>query len=333
MTAKASSSQSRSHAATPSKTEWTCYLDPMPAMVQGVIPILHTPYREDGTIDRESLRREVDWVFATGADGCGIALASDILRMAPQERIDLFGAVVKLVGGRGPVVASVGAETAEQAELYARAARAAGAAALMAIPPRERALSEPELERYFERIALVTPLPMIVQDASGYVGKPMNAEFQAGLMRSGGADKVWFKPEANPVGPLISRLRELTEGRARIFEGSGGVSLIENWRRGIAGTMPGCDLLDAVVPLWKALQAGNEAEAYRLWLPVAAIAILEGTAGLDGYIAIERYIMMKRGIFSSDRMRGADAWTPDGMMKAEIDRLLAILRTAVGNEG
>jgi hypothetical protein len=43
--------------------------------------------------------------------------------------------------------------------------------------------------------------------------------------------------------------------------------------------------------------------------------------------------MMKRGIFSSDRMRTPADWTPDGHMKAEALRLFAILRATVKNEG
>ena len=48
-----------------------------------------------------------------------------------------------------------------------------------------------------------------------------------------------------------------------MFEGSGGIFLIDSYRRGIAGTMPGMDLLDGVVAVWKALQRGDEIESLR----------------------------------------------------------------------
>src|SRR5690606_17170176 len=101
-----------------------------------------------------------------------------------------------------------------------------------------------------------------------------------------GPDKVLFKPEAAPNGPLLSALRDATGGVARIFEGSGGIFLIDSYRRGIAGTMPGMDLLDGVVALWRALQAGDEETAYRLSQPIGAIVALELQAGLDGFLAI-----------------------------------------------
>ena len=37
--------------------------------IEGAIPILQTPFGENGELDLESLRREVDYVCASGADG------------------------------------------------------------------------------------------------------------------------------------------------------------------------------------------------------------------------------------------------------------------------
>ncbi len=301
----------------------------MTAALGGVIPILHTAYRNDGSLDLDAVRREVDWVFDTGADGCGIALASDLLRLTPEERRALSRCVIAAARDRGPVVMSVGAESAGAAVAYARDALAAGASALMAIPPVEGTPGETEVRSYYEALLAATPLPVIVQDASAYLGRAMTPEFQVSQFAAHGPDRILFKPEGAAVGATITRLHALTGGRARIFEGSGGVLLVENFRRGLAGTMPGCDLLDAIVPLWRALGRGDDDTAYRLWYPVAAIALLEGQAGLDGYLAIERYLMVKRGLFASDRMRGAGAWTPDAPLRAELDRLFARLRQAV----
>ena len=80
-----------------------------------------------------------------------------------------------------------------------------------------------------------------------------------------------FKPEAAPNGPTLSALRDATSGRATMFEGSGGIFLIDSFRRGIAGTMPGMDLLDGIVAIWKALRRGDEAAAYRVYFPVCAL--------------------------------------------------------------
>ena len=45
-----------------------------------------------------------------------------------------------------------------------------------------------------------------------------------------------FKPEATPIGPRLSELRDTTGGRAKIFEGTGGLALSED---GCETTVPG----------------------------------------------------------------------------------------------
>lgn len=298
--------------------------------LSGVIPVLHTCWKEDGSLDADSIGRQLEWVISLGVDGCAIALASDILRMSPKERIALFQQVAGQVKGRAPIVMSVGAETAEQAMAYAAAAKAAGATALMAIPPRSRPTSDDDLMTYYEFILDAAGLPVIVQDASGYVGAPMSAEVQAALGKRRGWDRIWFKPEANPVEPVIRHLTEVSGNRAVIFEGSGGTELLANHALGVTGTMPGCDLLDAIVRIWKALGAGDTATAQRLSGPVAALARLQGGRGLDGYLALERHLMMRRGLFASARMRSASDWTPDAATLAEADRLFGQLQREVG---
>ena len=140
----------------------------------------------------------------------------------------------------------------------------------MAIPPISRALSEDELRAYFEALLDEVSIPIFIQDASSYVGNPMSIGFQASLFETHG-QRVLFKPESSPLGPCISALRAATNERAAIFEGSGGVLLIDSFRRGITGTIPGVELLDGTAALWKALQDGDEERAYQLYFPICAL--------------------------------------------------------------
>ena len=293
--------------------------------IAGVIPILHISYSDDDSIDITGLEREIDWIYSVGVDGCAIAMVTDILRLTRPERLTLIDAVAQLNAGRGSIVASVSAETTSEALEYGRAAARANYDAIMSIPP----LKGGGVEEHFRQLADEIDLPLIVQDASAYVGIPMTIEFQASLLEHYGPEKVLYKPEAAPIGPNVSRLNEATGGAARIFEGSGGAYLIDSFRRGITGVMPGCELIDAIVPLWHALERGDDEAIYRLYFPVVALVVLQIQAGLDGFISIERYIMKQRGIFTSDRMRSPDAWVPDGPTRAEVDRLLARLQAAV----
>ncbi len=301
----------------------------MAPIIEGVLPILHTPFDVDDEIDRDSLAREIDWAFEQGSNGVCSAMVSEILRLTSEERIELNRLNVELTADRGDVVASVGAESTKQAVYFATEAVDAGCNAIMAIPPISTALPLKAIHDYFSTLANAVPVPLIVQDASSYVGASIPTDFYVRLLDEFGPQKIMFKPEGAPIGPNISDLRDASDGRARMFDGSGGILLVDAFRRGVIGTMPGVDLLDGIVALWDALKNDDGAKAYRIYFPICALVALQLQAGLDGFLAIEKYILVKRGLFTTDRRREPNAWSLDPETQNEVDRLLAMLAEAL----
>lgn len=297
--------------------------------LQGILPIVHTPFLGSGEIDADTLRREIDWAFAQGADGVGTGMVSEILRLTADERLSLSEKIVEFTAGRGAVFSAVTSDSARQAIVFAKAAEAIGCDAVMAAPPLTSRLPPQALIDHFRAIADAVNLPLVVQDASGYVGQSIPLSVYVDLLERYGPSKVLFKPEAAPIGPNLSALREATGGKARIFEGSGGILLVDSFRRGIVGTMPGMDLLDGIVALWKALQRGDEDAIYRLHFPICSIVALQMQAGLDGFLAIEKHILKARGIFKSDSRRQPYSWELDSETAAEVERLLRHLEHAL----
>jgi 4-hydroxy-tetrahydrodipicolinate synthase len=295
----------------------------------GVIPVFQTPYHDDESIDFTTLKREIDWLFECGADGIAMAMVSEVLRLSTDERRALAEAACQSAQGRGSVVISVGAESGKLAEEFARHAEGCGADALMAIPPVTTALDEEELLRYFVRILRAVAIPLIVQDASGYVGRPMPISLYSHLLDEFG-ERVYFKPEATPIGPRLSALRDSTNGKARVFEGTGGMALVDSFRRGVVGTIPGADLVRGIVALWQALEAGDEQRAYRLSLPISALVTLQ--TSLDAFLAVEKYLLVKQGIFSNALVRGPVGFVLDDETRQEVDRLFALVMRAIESE-
>lgn len=293
----------------------------MPRSLSGVLGIVHTPFTDADDIDAAAFRRSVDWAFAVGVDGLGTGMVSETFRLTSDERVSLTQLLVEATAGRGPTFAAVGAESTRQALAYAIAADKAGCDAVMAVPPFTTRLSEEQVTDHFRALADGVSIPVIVQDASGYVGQAIPVGVYVKLLERYGPDKILFKPEAAPNGPNLSALRDATGSRAKIYEGSGGIFLIDSFRRGITGTMPGLDLLDGVVAVWRALKRGDEEAAYRISFPIVAIVALELQAGLDGFLAVEKHLMRKRGLFPSARRRKPHGWDMDAETAAEVDRL------------
>ena len=296
----------------------------------GVLPVFQTPFIDeiDYAIDFDTLGRELNWLFDRGAAGVTMAMVSETLRLSSEEREQLAAFVCEKSTDRGATVISVGAESTPMTLRYARQAEASGATAVMAIPPVSTAVGEAELLKYYEAILAAVNIPVIVQDASGYVGRPMSIGMQAELLKRHGNERVQFKPEAQPTGPMLSALRDATDGQAKVFEGSGGIGLVDNHRRGITGTMPGAEIIDAQVALWNALEAGDDDRAYSLSFPIASLVALQ--VGLDGFLAVEKHLLVRQGIFKNELVRPPVGFTLDDETRAEVDRLFDRLTEAVG---
>ncbi|MYB24597.1 MAG: dihydrodipicolinate synthase family protein [Acidimicrobiia bacterium] len=297
-----------------------------PESLAGVFPVLQTTFDADDEIDAAALAAEIEWVYDCEVDGIVLAMVSEVLRLSTDERRRLAELFCELGLPHGPVIVSVGAESNKVALNLARHAEAAGATAVMAIPPISVAVGDSELAAYYQGILGAVDVPVVVQDASGYVGRPMSIALQADLLATYG-QRVLFKPEAVPIGPRLSELRDATDGRARVFEGSGGIALVDSFRRGIVGTMPAADTPWALVALWRALQAGDEARIEAIADPLARLVSLMDS--LDAFVAIEKHLLVAQGVIPSARRRGPLGYVPDAETLAEADRLVARLRRAV----
>ncbi|MEX0777186.1 MAG: dihydrodipicolinate synthase family protein [Phycisphaeraceae bacterium] len=295
----------------------------------GVLPVFQLPFRDDETIDEATLKQELLWLLDQGADGVVMAMVSEVLRLSDTERRQVAELAVAAVAGRGTAIISVGHESSYVACELARHAEAIGAHAVMAIPPISVAPDETQTRKYYQKIAEALTIPLIVQDASGYVGRPMSIALQAGLLAEFGP-RILFKPEAIPIGPRLSALLEATDGKACILEGTGGIALVDSYRRGIIGTMPGSDLIAGIVALWRALQVGDDRRIYELSLPISSLIAL--TNSLDAFLAVEKHLLVKQGVFKNTIVRGPVGYLLDEKTREEVDRLFAMLCRTIENQ-
>ena len=292
-----------------------------------ILPVFQTPFHANESVDFDTLAGELDWLLQQGAHGVVMAMVSETLRLASGERDEVCAFVCEIVGQRGVTVISVGAESSHVAERHARHAEHCGATMLMAIPPVATVLDEEAIADYYRRLIRAVSIPVIVQDASGYVGRAMSIEVQVRMMEEFGPERVQFKPEAPPLAERLAQLRAASGQRAKCYEGSGGVALIETFPHGLAGTMPGADLIRGIVPLWRALERGDARVAQAIHAPLAKLTEMQKT--LDAYLAVEKHLLVRQGIFQNTIVRGPVGWRMSDDIRATVDRLFDELIAAI----
>lgn len=286
----------------------------------GVLPVVQTPFGSDGEIDTGALRAEVDWAIDQGVAGMTTGMVSEILRLSDADRDALTRVVCEATASRGRLsVIGCGAESTHGALRHARHAQECGADALMVNPPVTVALPDAQLRAYYGALIEAVDVPVVVQDASGYIGRPLSIEVQREILDDYG-DRVYFKPEAAPIGPRLTMLREATGGRARVIEGTGGGALIDSFRRGIVGTMPGTEVCWAIQRIWDLLTGGRWEEAYRIGGPLSALVSLQ--TSIDVFVAVEKHLLVRQGVLTSAAVREPRGFELDAETVAEVDRLV-----------
>ena len=134
--------------------------------LNGIIPAVIVPMRDDYSIDFDAFRRYLEWVVSQGP--VGLALNVDTGEgpyLTPSERIEVIRVAREVAANRCFIVAGCGGPSTSNAIANARAAREAGADALLVFPT-SAFLNDPLDARimvnYHWAIAEASDLPLIV---------------------------------------------------------------------------------------------------------------------------------------------------------------------------
>jgi dihydrodipicolinate synthase/N-acetylneuraminate lyase len=293
----------------------------------GVFNVLSTPIDDADEIDLAVFEREIEWLLKCGMNGAVLAMVSEVLRFSAAERREQWKAAVKFLNSRVPLVVSVGAESSAIAIKLAKDAQSDGASALMATPPSAFAATADEVKNYYVKIIEAVSIPVIVQDASNYLGKPIELSTYVELIDTYGNERVQFKPEAKPVKERLQELNKISDNRAKVFEGQGGIDLLDTHPLGVVGTMPGAEVPWALVGLWKALNEQNMEHAKAIHNPLSKLISFQTT--LDAYVAIEKYLLVKQGVLTNMNQRGPVGYKLTPEVAKEIDKAYEELTAVV----
>ncbi len=244
------------------------------APFQGIYPMLYALFGADGKLDRDAMRRQVEFCLAQGVHGIAIlGLGTEVGKLSPGEKRDIIEWVATDIAGKRPLAVTIsGPNPAAQIEL-ARVAQAAGASWLILQPPPDKTLSETELIRFFGAVMERAECPVAIQNAPEYLGIGLGNAGLATLARQH-ANFTLLKGESSALA--ISRTIEETEGKLAVFNGRGGLELPDNLRAGCAGLIPGaegCGVQARIFELMRSGKAADEGKADRLYAEILPLLV------------------------------------------------------------
>jgi 4-hydroxy-tetrahydrodipicolinate synthase len=270
----------------------------MKRVIQGVIPILPTPFLEGGEIDLNSYLCAIDAAIRSKAAGVVMfGLASEYYKLSDAERIRCMGAMMRRVAKRIPAIVSIVAHSTEVAVKDAKFAEHEGADAIMVLPPFFLAPDADSVRRHVLEVASAVSLPVIIQYAPAQTGYPISAESFAQLQHDA-PNIACIKVDQVPAGPMVQDLKKL--GIDSVV-GYMGINLPHDYACGAVGVMPTVSLCPAFVEIWKLL----------LSMDPGALVLHETVSPLlkfmmksiEHLIASEKQLLKDRGVIRSKYCR------------------------------
>ena len=231
--------------------------------LHGVLPILPTPFTDDGAVDEVSLRRLIDFELEVGVHGVSIlGFMGEAHRLSTAERGHIVSTVVDQAGGAFPTWVGVMAFGAAGAIEQAREAQELGAAGVFVAPiavQNDRVIFD-----YYASVADALEIPVAIHDFPESFGTTLSPELIARM-----ADEIdgirYIKLEDYPVLAKMSRVQELAPDSIGIFGGLGGVYFLEELQRGSRGIMTGFAFPEVLLAVYEAFRAGDPAQAAALF--------------------------------------------------------------------
>ena len=285
--------------------------------LQGVLPILPTPFTDDGAVDERSLRRLIDFELDVGVHGVSIlGFMGEAHRLSNAERKQVVTTVVDQAGGSFPTWVGVLAFGAAGAIEQAREAQDLGAAGVFVAPIAVQ--NDQVIYDYYASVANALDIPLAIHDFPESFRTILSPDLIARMAEE--IDGVrYIKLEDYPVLAKMSRIQALAPDSIGIFGGLGGLYFLEELQRGSRGIMTGFAFPEVLLAVYDAFRAGDRARAASLFDRYVPLIRYEFQPKIG--LAYRKFVYHRRGIIDSTFIR------PPGLQIDDYtrDELVAVI--------
>ena len=298
-------------------------------LLKGVVPIIPTPFKENEEIDEPALRKLVDFACSCGIEAaCLPAYASEFYKLTDEEKTTVVKIAVEQAAGRIKIVGQSNHPSLRSAIRIAQANVKAGADVVSLAVPRIFSLPDESLMEYLSGFLSAIPnTPVLIQDFN-----PGGASISATFIKKL-ADRhpnfKYLKLEEPLCAPKFEQIIAVTEGKVGLFEGWGGLYMLELTPLGIAGVMPGLGVADILQKVFLLRQAGKTDESFSLFEKVMP-QIFFSLQNMELFHYAEKELLKARGVLTNSVARKA-AYIPDASSVNYIrelnERVVALAKT------
>lgn len=186
-------------------------------MIQGSIVALVTPMMEDGSIDKDSLKKLVEFHIDQGTDSIvAVGTTGESATLDEEEHCDFIQSVVDYAGGRIPIIAGTGANSTTEAIELTHRAKEAGADVCLLVTPYYNKPTQEGLFLHFKAVAEAVDIPQILYNVPGRTACDMLPETVARLSV---IENIVGIKEATGKLERVKQLRDLCGDNFALYTG------------------------------------------------------------------------------------------------------------------
>lgn len=260
----------------------------------GVYPILYSFFDDNGQLDRDAMRRQVEGCINGGAHGIAVmGLATEVGKLDVNERRQVIDWVGEDINGRVPLAVTVGEGSVSGQIEFVKAAQSVGADWVILQPPAIAGVPESEYVRFLGDVAAKSELPLAVQNAPGLMATSLSNNGLKELNRQ--HPNVCLLKGEGPA-TYLKQLMDDTNGAFDIFGGMAGIQFPDSLRAGCVGMIPAADLFDPQVIIYELIQQGTPesiAEAERLHKELLPLIVFM-MSSVENFIAYGKQLLAQR---------------------------------------
>ena len=188
-------------------------------MFMGSGVALVTPFKDNGEIDYDALKRLVDFHLKNKTDSiiiCGTTGEAPTLDI--DEHLKCIEACVSFVNHQIPVIAGTGSNNTKTAISNSKEAERLGADGLLLVTPYYNKTTQEGLIKHYEKIASNVDIPIILYNVPSRTGLNINPDTFKKLFYE--CDNIIGIKEASGNITQASQIMDLTQGDAWIYSGN-----------------------------------------------------------------------------------------------------------------
>ena len=137
-------------------------------MIQGSIVALVTPMFENGDVDKDSLKKLVDYHIEKGTDALvAVGTTGESATLDENEHCDVIKFIVDVTHRRIPVIAGTGANSTKEAIALTQKAKSLGVDACLIVTPYYNKPTQEGLYLHHKAIADAVDIPQILYNVPG----------------------------------------------------------------------------------------------------------------------------------------------------------------------